>query len=69
MIVTVDTDETAATPIRVSWSSCTDPLHLTIFEASQLHFQIGTALMELDPHLRQWSEGFDKSLKFIEESK
>jgi len=53
MIVHVDTDSEANTPIRLSADGINEPLHLTLFEAHKLYFQLWAALMEVDPEMRQ----------------
>jgi hypothetical protein len=59
MIVNVDTESGSLTPVRISWSSCTEPLHLTIFEANQLYFQLWAALMVVGPELQQPEQSID----------
>jgi len=53
MIVHIDTDTESSTPIRISADGINEPLHLTLFEANKLYFQLWAALMELDPSMRQ----------------
>lgn len=53
MIVHIDTDTESNTPIRISADGINEPLHLTLFEANKLYFQLWAALMETDPTMRQ----------------
>jgi len=48
MIVQVETDKEATTPIRLDWDGCHEPLYLTKFEAEKLYFGLWAAFMEIE---------------------